>query len=101
MPDDDGFYSDNRWNNLYAYADTLADMVRAGGDPLEETMLTLSLVLEQFPESPPLTPESHHINCVHHLLKTVLSAIRKEKLERIKQEKHGGTPSGPPEGPRR
>lgn len=90
MTDETGFYSDNRWNNLYAYADTLQDMVKAGGDPLEETMLTLSLILEQFPESPPITPESHHINCVHHLLKVVLSAVRKEKIERIKQEGPGG-----------
>lgn len=99
MTDQHGFYTDNRWNNLYAYADTLQDMVKAGGDPLEETMLTLSLILEQFPESPPITPESHHINCVHHLLKVVLGAVRKEKLERIKQEGAGGAQGQ--EGPRR
>lgn len=95
MTEDDGFYSDNRWNNLYAYADTLQDMVKAGGDPLEETMLTLSLILEQFPESPPITPESLHVNCVHHLLKVVLGAIRKDKIARIRQGADAQDATGP------
>ncbi|MBU1611216.1 MAG: hypothetical protein KKC99_05155 [Proteobacteria bacterium] len=102
MTEENGFYSDSRWNNLYAYADTLKDMVRAGGDPLEETLVTLSLILEQFPESPPITPESLHINCVNHLLRVVLGAIRKEKMRQLKREQAGECETDEaPEGPRR
>lgn len=97
MSDENLFYTDNRWNNLYAYADALGDMVRAGADPVENVLVTLSLVLEQFPESPPLDPESHHVNCVHHLVKTVLGALRKDKIARIErgEDMDGPAPAGP------
>lgn len=81
-----GFYTDNRWNNLYTYADTLKDLIRAGGDPVEESIITLSLILEQFPESPPLDLESHHVNCVNHLCKTVLGGLRQFKLDQAEAE---------------
>ncbi len=102
MTDENGFYSEHRWNNLYAYADTLKDLIRAGADPLEETQTTLSLILEQFPESPPITPESLHINCVNHLLRAVLEALRKENMTRLANEASGNA-SNPkaPTGPRR
>lgn len=80
------FFSDSRWNNMYAYATTLQDLVKAGGDPVEESIMTLSLVLQQFPESPPLDEESHHVNCVNALLRNVLGALREYKLEMIRKE---------------
>ncbi|MEF2145436.1 MAG: hypothetical protein V3573_08325 [Desulfovibrionaceae bacterium] len=86
MADSSPFYTDNRWNNMYAYAETLKDLLQAGGDPIEESILTLSLVLQQFPESPPLDEESHHVNCVHGLVQTVLGGLRKWKLEQVRKE---------------
>ncbi|MGE4470539.1 MAG: hypothetical protein AB7D47_10445 [Desulfovibrio sp.] len=86
MGDDNPFYSDNRWNNMYAYAQTLQDLVKAGGDPVEECIMTLSLVLQQFPESPPADEDSHHVGCVHLLVRNVLGALRDYKLEQARKE---------------
>lgn len=86
MADANPFYSDSRWNNMYAYAATLQDLVRAGGDPVEESIVTLSLVLQQFPESPPLDEESHHVQCVHLLVRNVLGALREYKLDQARKE---------------
>ncbi len=77
------FYSDSRWSNLYSYADTLKDLIASGNPPSEEIVMTLSLILEQFPESPPVDEESFHVLCVHHLVKTVLGGLRKEKIEEL------------------
>ncbi|WP_022660602.1 hypothetical protein [Paucidesulfovibrio longus] len=87
MGESNPFYSDSRWNNMYAYAATLQDLIQAGGDPVEESIMTLSLVLQQFPESPPLDEESHHVNCVNALLRNVLGALRKYKLDEARKER--------------
>lgn len=83
--DENPFYSDSRWSNLYSYADTLKDLIASGNPPSEEIVVTLSLILEQFPESPPVDEESFHVLCVHHLVKTVLGGLRKEKLEKLER----------------
>lgn len=99
MSEQNPFYSDNRWNNMYAYAEALEDLVKTGGDPVENTLMTLSLVLEQFPESPPVDEESHHLLCVHKLVKTVLGALRKDKIARISRGE--GVDGSAPDNPRK
>ena len=99
MSEENQFYTDNRWNNMYAYAQALEDLVGTGADPLENAIMTLSLVLEQFPESPPVDTESHHLACVHELVKNVLGALRKDKIARIRR---GEGVDGPgPDNPRK
>ncbi len=97
MSEENLFYTDNRWNNMYAYAQALEDLVQTGADPVESAMTTLSLVLEQFPESPPVDTESHHLVCVHKLVKVVLGALRKDKIARMSRGEgvEGSGPANP------
>ena len=98
MTQENLFYTDNRWNNMYAYAEALKDLLDSGSDPLEEAMTTLALVLDQFPDSPPVDTESHHLLCVHKLVKTVLLALRKDKIRRMSRGE--GVAGAGPENPR-
>ncbi|SKA71877.1 hypothetical protein SAMN02745704_00229 [Paucidesulfovibrio gracilis DSM 16080] len=86
MDESNPFYSDSRWNNMYAYAQTLQDLVRTGGDPVEECITTLSLVLQQFPEGPPLDEDSHRVQCVRLLVRNVLGALREHTLDQARKE---------------
>ncbi|MGE4552461.1 MAG: hypothetical protein AB7D57_05085 [Desulfovibrionaceae bacterium] len=101
MSDTDTFYSDNRWNNLHAYAQALEDMVAAGADPVENVLVTLSLALEQFPECPPVDPESHHVACVHSLLRACLGALRKGRLDQARAGRDVPAPENPSRRPPR
>jgi hypothetical protein len=81
--EEDGLGED-RWAMMRAYAEALKEigvddelMFRAGG-PVQLVRNCMMLMLEQFPEAPPLDEESVHGYSVHELLKSMSELLLRD-----------------------